>query len=626
MTRTIGMKVGALSAAAVAGALVVGGLDGRSFSDVAQALAAVETMNGALRTHMEADMLHDGIRGDAMALLLARDESERDRGEAQLAEHLRHLAELLDQNKQRSLGAEVDAQLASASAALEEYAASARLVADLAKVDPSRAREALGRVERAFADLEGPMGEISDAIEAGVGSAKTGAESSIARARRAGLLASLVLAVAFGIAGTVLVRDLRRRMREIADRTSAVARGDLRSAGVTEGGDELASIARALEAGAAGMRTALGAERVDWRELGEQRRLARQRELDSERLAAHLDELATGAIPDEIETDVVADLLAMRDGLNALVRSVHDVASTAARLGDGDFSVAVTPRSPDDELLTSLERMVASLERVLVELRRDSGAVGASSAQVADTSRRMSQTAMDSAASLEEITSQMAELESRTRENAEGAGQAVRLAQEVSAAASEGDSQMQAMVHSMRAITEDSQEIGKIIKVIDEIAFQTNLLALNAAVEAARAGTHGKGFAVVAEEVRGLAERSARAARETTELIEGSGEKVRLGTEVAERTAARLHEIVEATRTTTELVERITEASHEQVDSIAGVNRGLARIDSVTQQNAGAAKDLADAAATLRDRADAVQATLGRFRLREEAERSVSRA
>ena len=130
------MKVGALSAAAVAGELVVGGLDGRSFSDVAQALAAVETMNGALRTHMEADMLHDGIRGDAMALLLARDESERDRGEAQLAEHLRHLAELLDQNKQRSLGAEVDAQLASASAALEEYAASARLVAvELAEVE-----------------------------------------------------------------------------------------------------------------------------------------------------------------------------------------------------------------------------------------------------------------------------------------------------------------------------------------------------------------------------------------------------------------------------------------------------------------------------------------------------------
>jgi methyl-accepting chemotaxis protein len=223
--------------------------------------------------------------------------------------------------------------------------------------------------------------------------------------------------------------------------------------------------------------------------------------------------------------------------------------------------------------------------------------------------------ATEQAASLEEISSSLNEMASQTRINAENAHQANELSAQVKKAAEKGNLQMQDMVSAINAISDSGQSISKIIKVIDEIAFQTNLLALNAAVEAARAGKHGKGFAVVAEEVRNLAARSAKAAKETAELIEGAVHKTASGKEIASQTAKRLEEIVSGILQVTNLVEDIASASSFQAEGISQINQSLGQIDQVTQQNTANAEESAAAAEELSSQAEELSSLLVQFKL-----------
>jgi methyl-accepting chemotaxis protein len=294
----------------------------------------------------------------------------------------------------------------------------------------------------------------------------------------------------------------------------------------------------------------------------------------------------------------------------------HEIVGSLQKLAHGNLTFEVAPRDSDDLLRGALQKLGDDLNTIMQQIQRAGEQIASGSTQIADASQSLSQSATESAASLEEITRSVSEMSSQTEANAEIATVANGLASEAQSAAEKGNRRMKDMVAAMTEINESGRNISKIIKVIDEIAFQTNLLALNAAVEAARAGKHGKGFAVVAEEVRNLAARSAKAAKETAELIEGSSAKTERGSEIAAQTSTAFKEIISGVSKVSGLVIEITASSKEQEEGISQIRTGITQVDQATQQNTSNAEESAAAAEELSSQATQLKQMLRRFKLR----------
>ena len=303
-------------------------------------------------------------------------------------------------------------------------------------------------------------------------------------------------------------------------------------------------------------------------------------------------------------------------GVDAILKQFQNVERLAIGLADGNYNVETKVRGDQDTMNINLNKMLDQVNQALHEIDDSVRQVATGSGEVSAAAQNLSNGAQEAAASLEEITASMSEISSQTKMNAESAAQARDLAQQATKAAGDGQTAMREMTTAMEHITKNSDEIQRVIKVIDDIAFQTNLLALNAAVEAARAGQHGKGFAVVAEEVRNLAARSAKAARETSELIAKSGQEIIKGGEVATHTATVLNTIVTQVKQTTDLVAGIAVASNEQAQGVAQVTVGLQQIDAVTQQNTASAEESASAANEMSGMAASLQQLVAQFKLR----------
>lgn len=324
-----------------------------------------------------------------------------------------------------------------------------------------------------------------------------------------------------------------------------------------------------------------------------------------------LEGMQRGELDQRLKVDSQDEMGRLIRALNGFAENLkNEILEAFQRLAAGDFTFVASGL-----IKKPLEEANRGLIATMGHVQEASNQITSGAVQVADSSSSLANGATQQAAALEEISASMTEMNEQTSNNAANAATANQLVGEAKQSAVKGNQQMQAMVNAMEEIRDAGQNISKIIKVIDEIAFQTNLLALNAAVEAARAGQHGKGFAVVAEEVRNLAARSAKAARETTDLIEGSVAKTNNGAQIADQTAAALAEIVAGVTKVSDLVAEIAAASHEQSQGIAQVNEGLQQLDDVNQKATSTAEESAAIAEELSSQTADLQDMLKKFKL-----------
>ena len=349
-----------------------------------------------------------------------------------------------------------------------------------------------------------------------------------------------------------------------------------------------------------------------------------------EKIACALSELSEGNLSLEYSvgegdqyTKVEREsLLAIGNSLGSAVSTLRgyigQISGMLQGMAGGDFSMNEVEAFKGDfaGISDSLNVIIDSFNGIFAEINTSAEQVAAGTQQVSGGAQALSQGATEQASAIEQLTVSLNDIAEQTKKNAANANQASELTFNAKEEAVEGNARMNELQQAMKEINEASANISKIIKVIDDIAFQTNLLALNAAVEAARAGQHGKGFAVVAEEVRNLAQRSAKAANETTGMIEESINRVKAGTKIANETADALGRIVKGVEKATELVGGIARASSDQATAVAQVNTGVSQVSQVTQTNSATAEESAAASEELSSQAVMLKEMVGKFTLK----------
>jgi methyl-accepting chemotaxis protein len=265
-------------------------------------------------------------------------------------------------------------------------------------------------------------------------------------------------------------------------------------------------------------------------------------------------------------------------------------------------------------VLFMVRRTSTALQQTAADLAESAAQVANASGQVSSSSQGLAQGASEQAASLEETSASSEEITSMTRKNADNSRTAAELMGQTAQVVDEANRTLEQMEGSMREINESSDKVGKIIKVIDEIAFQTNILALNAAVEAARAGEAGMGFAVVADEVRNLAQRSAQAAKDTAGLIEESIAKSNEGRGKLDQVSAAIHGITDSAQKVKTLVDEVKLGSEEQARGIEQISKAIAQMEQVTQKSAANAEETASAGEEMSAQAQTMNAIVEHIR------------
>ncbi|MDR1477881.1 MAG: methyl-accepting chemotaxis protein [Planctomycetaceae bacterium] len=328
-------------------------------------------------------------------------------------------------------------------------------------------------------------------------------------------------------------------------------------------------------------------------------------------------DLAEGSLEMELEVNTGDELEILANAFKQVAASLKEKTEVALTISRGDLRVWVPLNSEQDTLGNALIEMRYSFYDSIKDLKTVAGAVTEEGENLTHTNQRLVANTTESAAQLKDVSGSINQANLQTKQTADNARNAESLANQAHKGTTEGQGKMNRMVDSMNGITKSSEEIKKIIRVIDDIAFQTNLLALNAAVEAARAGQHGKGFAVVAEEVRSLAARSAKAAKETAGLIEESIHQVNIGSKVASETSASLNSIADQVSQVNEIISKISQEADEQTRSLNDVNSAVSQLSGTADENTVAVTEAADAVTTIATTAQKLDTITKHFQVNE---------
>jgi methyl-accepting chemotaxis protein len=599
--RSINQKAIVLSAAIASLVAACCGVGAWVALDLVDDLERSAQSSAMIRNHLEADMMHDALRGDVLAAVVATGGSfdvKIDDVRADLAEHAKLFREKIAMN----LGlAKTDVQkalLGKLKYPMDVYVGGAEKMVGLAAENPAEAAKLMPKFLQHFGTLETALSEASDDLEA---EQTAVAQAGELQGRTARIYLAAIFVAGLALAGFIafMVRKtLVRPLLGMTDAMQKLADGDLEVVVPSaKRKDEIGAMAGALLSFKEGMieRQRLQGEAEIIHEKNEQTlrrteeafRVAGQEQSSVVGLLAEaLHALAEGDLRARITADVSPDYQGLRDDYNSAIdkleQAMQAITGTVRTIRSGTLEISAA----SDDLARRTEQQAASLE--------------------------------ETAAALDEITATV-------KTAAEGAIHAHGVVAAADEDAKKSAVVVRQAVAAMDGIAKSSQQIGQIIGVIDEIAFQTNLLALNAGVEAARAGEAGRGFAVVASEVRALAQRSADAAKEIKTLISDSSTHVDHGIKLVAETGKSLERIAAQVNEITGVVSQIAAGAKEQATGLEHVNTAVNQMDQVTQQNAAMVEESTAASHSLSQEASKLSELIGQFQVDDSSDDPIRR-
>lgn len=317
---------------------------------------------------------------------------------------------------------------------------------------------------------------------------------------------------------------------------------------------------------------------------------------------------------------------ALGQAFDEMADAFRQQADVLQDIAKGDYTGDIPVRSGKDNVNVAIKMLIETNNKTFTEINHTSEQVENISNQVAIGAQSISQGSVEQSANIAELSQSISWVLRQTEENAANAVESQEAVEDVGSLMNESTGYMQQMQEAMHSINESSENIVRVIKVIEDLAFQTNILALNAAVEAAHAGQHGKGFAVVADEVRTLASKSAEAAKETSGLIQSSVQRVEEGNNIAKKTSESIDKVAKSTAVTCGKIQEINSATQRQKEAIGQINAGIEQISSVVQANSAASEEYAALSEEMNRQAKILAGTVSEFRLKPQEAQAVSYA